>query len=155
MPVSGIDSLIKEPKAQEYWLERIVAFIIDAIIVYVVVGLLAVTFAIPIFFIAGIAAMVAMITGVFSFAAGVVLLFYFALFEVATGSSLGKRMVGLAVRSRSGGNPSLGEAFARNISKVYWALLFLDIIVGLATSKEYTQKFSDRFVGTSVVKRRA
>jgi hypothetical protein len=39
----------------------------------------------------------------------------------------------------------------RNISKIYWLLLLLDTVVGLATSKNYTQKFSDRFAGTEVV----
>jgi hypothetical protein len=39
----------------------------------------------------------------------------------------------------------------RNISKVYWLLLLLDVVVGLATPKQYTQKFSDKLVGTSVV----
>jgi hypothetical protein len=33
IPVSGIDSVIKEPAAQEYWVERTIAFVIDAVLV--------------------------------------------------------------------------------------------------------------------------
>ncbi|MGD0477937.1 MAG: hypothetical protein ABSB29_07210 [Nitrososphaerales archaeon] len=43
------------------------------------------------------------------------------------------------------------EALVRNVSKLYWLLLILDIIVGLAVSKGYTQKYTDKLMGTSVV----
>ena len=152
-PISGIDSVIKQPVAQEYWVQRIVAFIIDAIIVYIVLGILALAYALPFFFIGGIGAMATMIAGVFSFVAGIVLVLYFSLIESYSGTSLGKRAMGLFVKSKTGKNPTLVEAFIRNISKIYWVLLFLDIIIGLATTQAYTQKFSDRFAGTSVSKR--
>ena len=151
--LSGIDSVIKEPAAQEYWVRRVVAYVIDAIVVYLVLGILAVVYALPYFFIAGISAMAAMFVGILSLVAGIVLVLYFAFFETWAGTSLGKRTMGLAVKSKSGTNPNLVQAFIRNMSKIYWILLFLDIIVGLAISKEYTQKVSDRFAGTSVVKR--
>lgn len=150
--MSGIDSVIKEHAAQEYWVERIIAFVIDAVVVYLVLGVLAIAFALPYFLISGVNTMAAMFAGIFSFVAGVVLVVYFTLFENWAGTSLGKRAMGLFVKSRSGKNPNLVEAFTRNVSKIYWLLLLLDIVVGLATSKEYTQKFSDRFAGTSVVK---
>ncbi len=150
-PVSGIDSVIKERGAQDYWVKRFFAYVIDAIIVYVVVGILAVFLALPFFFMAGIAAMAALIAGVFSVVAGLVIVIYFVVFEVASGATLGKRAMGLIVKSKAGQNPNFVEAFMRNISKIYWLLLLLDVVVGLATSKEYTQKFSDRYAGTAVV----
>jgi uncharacterized RDD family membrane protein YckC len=153
MPVSGIDSVIKQPAAQEYWVQRIIAFVIDAVIVYVALGILALAYALPFFFISGIGAMAAMIAGVFSFVAGIVLVLYFTLIESYAGMSLGKMAMGLVVKSKTGKNPTLVEAFIRNISKIHWVLLFLDIIIGLATTQEYTQKVSDRFAGTSVSKR--
>jgi len=55
------------------------------------------------------------------------------------------------VVSKSGTKPTFGDAFVRNLSKIYWLLLILDVIVGLAVSKEYNQKYSDHFLGTSVV----
>lgn len=151
--MSGIDSVIKEQAAREYWMERIVAFVIDAVMVYLILGVLAFALALPFFLVGGVGAMAAMLAGVFSFIAGIVLVLYFTLIEAYAGSSLGKRAMGLVVRSKTGKNPDLVEAFSRNISKVYWVLLFLDIMIGLATSRGYTQKFSDKFVGTSVQKR--
>jgi uncharacterized RDD family membrane protein YckC len=151
--MSGIDSVIKQPVAQEYWIHRVVAFVIDAIVVYLALGVLALVFALPYFFIGGIGAMAAMIAGIFSFVAGIVLVLYFSFIESYTGTSLGKRAMGLFVVSKTGKKPTLVESFLRNVSKIYWVLLFLDIVVGLATTKEYTQKISDRFAGTSVSKR--
>ncbi|MDA4117152.1 MAG: hypothetical protein OK455_02290 [Thaumarchaeota archaeon] len=51
----------------------------------------------------------------------------------------------------SGQNPTLGGAFLRNLSKVNWLLLLLDVIVGLALEIGYVKKFSDRFLGTKVI----
>jgi len=42
-------------------------------------------------------------------------------------------------------------AFIRNISKIFWPLYLLDVIVGLATPGEPTQKYTDRIAGTIVV----
>jgi hypothetical protein len=61
------------------------------------------------------------------------------------------RNSGLKVIRLGGGYQNLTEAFVRNINKIYWLLLLLDIVVGLAISKQYTQKFSDTVVGTEVV----
>ncbi len=151
--VSGMDTLIKQPAAQQYWVERLVAFVIDAAIVFLIVGVIAAALALPLFLFGGVAALASMFAGLFSFVAGIVLVLYFAVSEVSMGSSIGKRVMGLVVRSKAGHNPNFTEALIRNISKIYWLLLLLDIVVGLATSKEYTQKFSDRYAGTSVVKR--
>jgi hypothetical protein len=57
------------------------------------------------------------------------------------------------VVSKKGSNPTFGEAFIRSISKIYLLLLLLDVIVGLAITKDYHEKYSDRLAGTKVVKR--
>jgi len=71
--------------------------------------------------------------------------------ESSSGASIGKGVFQLKVVSKSGTKPTFGDAFVRNLSKIYWLLLILDVIVGLAVSKEYNQKYSDHFLGTSVV----
>jgi hypothetical protein len=38
----------------------------------------------------------------------------------------------------------------RDVSKLCWLLLILDVIVGLAVSKGHTQKYTDKLMGTSV-----
>ncbi|HUI00722.1 MAG TPA: RDD family protein [Nitrososphaerales archaeon] len=149
-PLSGIDSLIREPGAQSYWLRRLFAFVIDAIIVVVVLAVAAVFVAIPTFVFSGTAGLTSLFAGVFPVLAGVILFLYFIVAEVTRGATVGKSAMHLKVVGPKGGNPTLVESLVRNISKIYWILLLLDVVLGLATSKQYTQKLSDKFVGTSV-----
>ena len=150
-PVSGFDSLMKDSAAQGYWVKRVVAFVIDAIIVDIALAILALVTVLPLFVFSGPEFFFAAVGGVFAVLSGVVLFLYFLFVEMWYGASLGKRVFGLKVVSESGRNPNAGEAALRNVSKIYWLLLLLDIIVGLAMSKKYTQKYSDVFAKTSVV----
>jgi uncharacterized RDD family membrane protein YckC len=150
-PLSGVDSLIKESGAQNYWLKRVLAFVIDVIIVVVVLAVAAVFVAIPTLVFSGTAGLASLFAGVFPVLAGVILFLYFIVAEVTRGATVGKGAMGLRVVGPSGGNPTLFQSLVRNLSKIYWVLLLLDVVLGLATSKQYTQKLSDRFVGTSVV----
>jgi uncharacterized RDD family membrane protein YckC len=59
--------------------------------------------------------------------------------------------MGLKVTTLSGAQLDWGQAFLRNISKIYWVLLLLDVVAGLAMQKAYKQKFSDNYAGTIVV----
>jgi len=150
-PVSGIDAVMKESPAQNYWLRRVIAFAIDAVIVVVILAVVAIAVAIPTFVLSGRTGIVSLFAGVFPVAAGIIIFLYFIVAEVTTGATVGKRIFSLKVVGPKGGNPTLVESLVRNISKIYWLLLLLDVVIGLATSKQYTQKFSDRLVGTSVV----
>lgn len=143
--------MTRESNAQLYWFKRLIAFVIDAIIVVVVLVVAAVALAIPVLLLSGVGALTALFAGVFSVLAGLFLLLYFTIAESSVGATIGKRAMGLKVVAVNGGHPNIGQAFVRNISKIHWVLLLLDVVVGLATSKQYTQKFSDRFIGTAVV----
>jgi uncharacterized RDD family membrane protein YckC len=156
--MSGFESLTKDSKAQDYWLKRFVAFVIDAIIVfvvfYVLITLVVLTATFPFVFAGGFAPVV-FIFGTLAILGGVIFILYFTVLEASRGSTIGKGMFGLKVRSKTGSNPTLVEAFIRNLSKIYWLLLLLDIVVGLAISKGYQQKYSDTLVGTTVVSTRS
>ena len=155
-PISGFETLTKDQRAQEYWVKRLVAFVIDAIIVYAVLFVIALAVAIP-FFIAGafngggFGPTGFLFGGTFSFVWGLVFVLYFTVAESVSGASIGKKVFGLRVNSKTGTNPTLAEAFIRNLSKIYWILLLIDVIVGLALSKGFQQKYSDQFAGTTVV----
>ncbi len=149
--MSGFDTLMKESSAQNYWVRRLVAFAIDAVIVYVALGIVAAVLSIPVLFVSGPAAFGAVLAGVFSFVAGIILFLYFSFAEAYTRGTIGKRIFGLKVTAQGGKAPNLVEAILRNISKLYWLLLLLDVVVGLAVSKKFTQKFSDKYIGTEVV----
>lgn len=150
-PLSGFDAVLRESAAQNYWIRRVVAFAVDAIMVYVAVGILALLFTIPFLLASGPAAFGVVLAGIFSFVAGIILVLYFAFAEAYASATVGKRVFGLKVVATGSRTPTLGEALLRNISKIYWLLLFLDVIVGLAVSKVYTQKYSDKVAGTEVV----
>jgi len=149
--MSGIDALTKDSKAQEYWVWRLVAFIIDAIIVYVVLGVITLLIALPALFTGGWAFFGVFFGGV-AFLWGIIFVLYFAVMESTSGASIGKRAFSLKAVSKTGTNPTFGEAFVRNISKIYPLLLLLDVIVGLAVSHGYQEKYSDHFMGTRVVR---
>jgi uncharacterized RDD family membrane protein YckC len=143
--------LTKDQKAQEHWISRVIAFVVDAILVGIVLLILTVLIALPAFF-AGGAGIFAVVFGGFAFIWGLIFVLYFTFMEATYGASFGKRFFHLKVVSKTNTNPNYGEAFIRNLSKIYWLLLLLDVIIGLAVSKGYQQKYSDHFMGTTVVR---
>ena len=158
------DRLTHESGVQDLWLKRVIAFVIDAIIVgiatfivaliaYVIVGVTTgaffglytgsgfsfVPFFNPLDF------------GIFGFSALFYLL-YFTFLEANYQRTIGKGFMNLHVVTIDGSRVGLGKAFLRNLSKVYWLLLLLDLIGGLFMRDVATgQKFSDHFANTNVV----
>jgi zinc-ribbon domain len=49
VPISGISTVSRDVQAQQYWVKRLLAYIIDAIVVYAVIGLAAAAAALPAF----------------------------------------------------------------------------------------------------------
>ena len=147
--MSGIDALTKDSQAQQQWVKRFVAFIIDAIIVFIPLVILTVIVSI---FIAlgGIFSVGLLLGGVISIFWSLLFVLYFAVTESMWGASFGKRFMTLKVVNKTGGKPTIVEGLIRNISKIYWLLLLLDIIVGLAVTKGYQQKYTDQIAGTRV-----
>jgi len=148
--LSGIDALMKQPAAQSYWTKRLLAFVIDVIIVVIILVVAAALIAIPTLVLSGTAALTSLFAGVFPIAAGLIIFLYFIVAEVTRGATIGKQIFHLKVVGPSGGNPTFVQSLVRNLSKIYWILLLIDVVVGLATSKQYNQKFSDHLVGTTV-----
>jgi uncharacterized RDD family membrane protein YckC len=154
MPVSGISTLSRDANAQGYWLRRLFAYIIDLIVVYVVIGLAVAATVLPAFLtgilVPGSSPPIFPFGAFFGTFASLLLVLYFTFAEASYGKTLGKGVMGLHVTTDTGGRPGLGASFLRNVSKIYWVLLLLDVIVGLALDPGYMKKFSDRFLGTSV-----
>lgn len=137
-----------------HWVIRIIALIIDSIIIGIITWILTIFIAVPL-----------LLTGAFySFwlGYGYTLLFplflgilevlYFVILEVAWGGTIGKRVMGLKVQMTNGNRVTIDKSFIRNISKIYWLLLLLDWIVALVTpGADRHQKYSDRIAGTTVV----
>jgi uncharacterized RDD family membrane protein YckC len=58
--------------------------------------------------------------------------------------------MGLRVARLDGKRVDLWSSFIRNISKIALILLVLDVAVGLGTHGDGRQKYSDRYIGTTV-----
>ena len=150
---TGFEKIGSDQQLQDHWLRRLIAFIIDSIIVSAVTLTIAVAVSIP-FIVAAVA------TGLpwyvfnlvtFPFLTGVASVLYFALLEHYYGWTFGKKVMNLKTVNLDEQKPALNAAFIRNISKIYWILIILDIIIGLATPGDPHQKVSDRTAGTTVV----
>jgi uncharacterized RDD family membrane protein YckC len=155
---SGFDALTRDRQAREYWFRRLIAFVIDAIIVYAVIGIIIAAVTIPALITSQI--LPGVIMPVFGFGAAlfsamssVILVVYFSFAESIYGASIGKSIMGLHVTTMDRKNPGLGASFVRNVSKIYWVILLLDVVVGLALEVDYKRKFSDKFVGITVTGR--
>lgn len=144
---TGFEKLTTDTQLQNHWIRRFIATVFDAIITGIAGWILAWILSIPFW-----------ITGIdwgWGFASfliwGVIWFFYASFSESSMGWTIGKQVVNLKVRTVDGRIPAMDIAFIRNISKVLWLLYLLDVIVGLATSGEPSQKYTDRVAGTIVV----
>jgi uncharacterized RDD family membrane protein YckC len=133
--------------------KRIVAYVIDVVAVSVVVYSLLLVVAFPFvpavffgqtfpfvwfwgFWLGGIASLI--------------VLAYFILAEAVFERTFGKELLGLRVTRLDGKHVDLWSSFVRNISKIAFILLVIDVAVGLGTHGDGRQKYSDRFIGTTV-----
>lgn len=149
---TGFERIGHDVNLQEHWIRRIVAIVIDSIIVGIGAWILAEVLFFP-FRIVGWPSFLASPRNwlQFPFMMGILYVLYFTIAESEYGYTLGKRIMGLKVIRLDGENPTLDKAFIRNISKIYWLLLLLDVIIGLATSGDSRQKYGDRIAGTLVI----
>ena len=133
---------------QQHWIKRIIAIVIDSIIVGFATAVLSIIISFslflvnPFWFFNWLS---------FPFAMGLIYVLYFTLAESIYGHTIGKVMVGLRVTAVDGGRPSLESSFVRNISKIYWVLLILDVIGGFFIARDSHQKYSDQIAHTTVV----
>ncbi|UCF59552.1 MAG: RDD family protein [Candidatus Bathyarchaeota archaeon] len=133
---------------QQHWIRRIIAIVIDSIIVFIATTVVFATVFFPLFLAHPIGFFNWLI---FPFAMGLVYVLYFTMAESIYGCTIGKGTVGLKVVAVDGGQPSLESAFIRNISKIYWIFLILDVIGGFFTARDPHRKYSDRIADTTVV----
>ncbi len=134
-----------------HWLLRLVAFIIDSIIIGIVACIIYFIVTLSIILGGGLW----FLWGPFlllGFLLGVLELIYFMFMEASYGATLGKRILGLQVQMVNGSKVTFEKAFIRNISKIHGLFLLLDWILGVVTAgHDQRQKYSDRIAGTTVV----
>jgi len=134
-----------------HWLLRLVAFIIDSIIIGIVAGII---YAVLIIFVVlgGGSFFVWGPILLLGFLLGILELLYFMFMDAYYGGTLGKKILSLRVQMVDGGKVTFEKAFIRNISKIYWLFLLIDWILGVVTpGHDQRQKYTDRIAGTTVV----
>jgi uncharacterized RDD family membrane protein YckC len=140
-----------------HWLLRLIAYVIDAIIISVIAVILWVVLILPFLFMGIVVGDFfgwAWI-GAFPFLVGILLVLYVFYAEVNWGGTLGKRILGLRVQTVSGGRITYSQSFIRNISKIHPLFLLLDWLIGIATPGDRRQKYTDRIAGVTVVQANA
>jgi len=150
---TGFDRLKDDKGFQDHWAKRVIAYIIDVVVVSVAVYFLVLVVALP--------ALPAIFSGqVFPFVwlwgfwlggiAPLIVLAYFVLAEASFERTIGKELMGLRAARLDGKRVDLRSSFVRNISKIAFILLVVDVAVGLGTDGDGRQKYSDRHIGTIV-----
>jgi uncharacterized RDD family membrane protein YckC len=152
---TGFGKIYYNRKLQDYWIRRLLAFIIDAALIGIATSIIT-----SIIFLA-----VAISTNApyampwwsmhvltFPFFSGIPFFLYSALTENAYGLTLGKRVMSLKVVATSGKKPLVNIAFLRNVTKIYFLAILLDVVIPLAMpNRDPTRKYTDIVAGTSVV----
>ncbi len=144
---------------QNLWIRRVIAFIIDSIILLVVLAVVNAMLALALI-VPSLIFSFDVFGGLFSgFSAllGLAIIWgYYTLFEGSASATIGKRVMDLRVRPLRG-RMNFTKAFVRNFTKAWIpiiVLLFLlDLIIGLVTEGDPRQRFSDVIADTSVVER--
>src|SRR6266498_5053538 len=137
---SAFDLIGHNPALQEHWIRRLFAFLIDAVVVFVI-GLF---FAIPL----KIFAWPWWLSGFFF---GLLWFVYSLLLEGLMGATIGKKLLSIRVVALDG-NLDLVHTIIRNLSKVYWLVFLIDLLVGLATHGDPRQRYFDRLARTTVTR---
>ena len=133
-----------------HWLLRLVAFIIDSIIIGIIAFIIYFFITLSIlsgglWFLWGPFLVLGLLLGLLE-------LLYFMFMDASYGGTLGKRIMGLQVQMVDGSKVTFEKAFVRNISKIFWLFLLLDWILGAAfPGRDQRQKYTDRIAGTTVV----
>lgn len=102
--------------------------------------------ALPVFALTGV-----FVIGTFPFLSGILFFLYAWFMEFLRGATLGKQIMNLKVTTMQGNLPTPDKALLINISKIYWVLWLVDTLVGMALPGDPHQKYSDRWMGTTVV----
>ena len=125
---------------QEHWITRFLAIGLDYIVLIFVTGLVKDlvftdwSFSLIDYF---------LMMGVISF-------LYFVITESIFGYTLGKRIFDLKVVTVKGNKPSFKKVFIRNISKIVFVFLILDVIGSYFTAKNLHQRYIDKIAHTTV-----
>ncbi len=125
---------------QEHWIRRLIALVIDGILLAIVLFIF--NFALTIFL---------WNFFLWNLLGGVIWWLYSTVFEGTIGATIGKKLVSLQVVATDG-LMDLPRAMIRNISKIFWLFFIIDVLLGAATPGDPRQRYLDRIARTTVTR---
>ena len=137
---TAAERILNESSLQQHWVKRLIAIVIDSIIVGIATTLIG--------YLINYAGIFNWLN--FPFVMGFMYVIYFTITELTYGYTIGKKIVNLKVITSDGRKPSLESAFLRNISKIHFIFLILDAIGGFFLSPDPHQKYVDQIAHTTV-----
>jgi len=145
--MSAFDKIGSDRVLQDHWLRRLIAGIIDWVIIWIITQIILGLAAIP----ALVLGLVPAFIGFSSLLQGLLFFLYAWFMEFSRGSTFGKQIMNLKVTTLQGNLPSPDKALLINISKINPVLWLVDTLVGMALPGDPHQKYSDRWMRTTVV----
>ena len=150
---TGFERLRDDRGFQDHWARRAIAYVIDVVIVSVALFVLILATAAPgllgIFF--GQTFPVAWLWGLWlGGVSPLIVLAYFVFSEALFARTIGKELMGLRVVRVDTKRLDFWSSLVRNVSKIAFILLVIDLAVGLGTHGDGYQKYSDHYIGTTV-----
>lgn len=138
-----VDQFQRDKRLQEHWIRRFVAILIDVIIIWAIVWVifLILSFA-TLFFVSWWIS--------WGFLPWIIILLYSSLLEGTSGATIGKKLLRLRVvplREKL----DMRKALIRNISKIFFLLLLLDVLLAFFTAGDPRQRYLDRIAETCVI----
>ena len=143
-----IDNIGSDHRLQSNWASRVIAALIDGLITWVV----SLIFYVPLWFFAHFVLFGWLTSLIWPFVWGLVFWIYCAILESSSGATIGKRFMNLQVISVSGGL-DFHKTLIRNVSKIHFVILVLDVLLGLFTEGDPRQRYLDKVAGTTVITR--
>lgn len=150
---TAFERLGSDSKLQDHWIRRVIAIFIDSIIVGIGAWIITAIIFIPLLFSSNWFTYWTVPWNwlQFPFVMGFIYVLYFTIIEYLYGFTVGKKLMGLRVMSIDDNKLTLEKSFIRNISKIYWIFLLLDVIGGFLTKGNPRQKYTDRIAGTLII----
>ena len=145
--VTGFDIIGSDKALQEHWIKRLVAFVIDWLIVFIPLIMIH-----NIIFWATFTAWGAWWGWSWWLFDGVIFFLYFLVLEMMIHASIGKKVMSLQVVSTTGQPVSASGVIIRNLSKIIPPFVLLDWLLGLLMQGDPRQKMLDRAANVTVTR---
>ncbi len=143
---TAFDIIGSNKALQEHWIKRFLAALIDGLMIWI-----------PLFFIFNV--ILWNTVGVWGWFVwgwwlfyGFIIFLYFILLEGTMQASIGKKLFNLRVVTTSGQPLGMGQVFIRNLFKILYPLLWIDVLLGMFTDGDPRQKYMDRVANVTVAR---